>query len=134
MYDPFSWTASTICLARTVGLSRAQPYVRGLTHLLPRRDLRVVPDAGDVRHAARLRGDERGLGDEERARDARALRVVLGHELSRDVRAVRAEAREGCEDDTVAELNVADLDRLEERRGGCGGHRSRDGQTRLVMK
>ena len=56
------------------------------THLLPSRDLVVVPDAGDVGHPARLRGDVRGLGDEERAGDAGALRVVLNDEVCGDVR------------------------------------------------
>ena len=64
-------------------------------------------------HAACLWCDKGRLGDEERAGDTRALDVVLLDHVRGDVRTVRAEAREGCEDDTVAELNVADLDRLE---------------------
>ena len=46
--------------------------------------------------------------------DARALLVVLDHEVRRDVRAVRAEARERREDDAVAELEIAHVGGLEE--------------------
>lgn len=90
-------------------------------YLLPRRNLRVVVDPGRVRHAAGLRRDVRRLGDEQRAGDAGALRVVLDREVAVDVRLVRAHASQGREHDAVGELDVADLDRLEERRGVRGG-------------
>ena len=135
MYDPFSCTASTTCPARVSAqcpVPSAQcpnsptARVRGAetAHLLPRGDLRAVPDAGRVREPARLRRDEDALGDEQRAADAGALRVVLDDEARRGVRGVVAVARHGREDDAVREGGVADLDGLEE--GGGGRHRDRN--------
>ena len=73
-----------------------------------------------MRLAARLRADERALGDEERAGHAGALLVEPDPEVGVDVRRVGAEAGLGREDDAVGEGDVADLDRLEEGRGGRG--------------
>ena len=69
-------------------------------------------------HPARLGRDDRRLGDEERAGHGGALPVVLDGEVRRDVVRVRAETGERRERDAVRELDVADLDRGEERGGG----------------
>lgn len=86
------------------------------TRLFPSSDLRLIPDSRDVGDATGFGGDVRRLGDEERARHARALCVVLYGEVGVDVLGVRTEPREGREDNAMAELDVADLNGLEE----CG--------------
>ena len=103
--------------------SRNQQRNHATTNLLPRGNLRVVPNSWGVSLARRLGGDVGGLGDEERAGDGGALRVVLDAEVGRDVRVVVAQAGEGCEDDAVRELHVANLDRREESRSCIGGRR-----------
>ena len=80
----------------------------------------VVPDPGGVGHARRLGGDEGCLGDEERAGDGGPLRVVLEDEVGRDVCVVVAEPGEGCEDDAMGELHLADLDGGKQCRSGSG--------------
>ena len=68
----------------------------GLVHALhdffPGLDLRVIVDTRDVRVAARFGGDEGRFGDDEGARDAGALGVVVLGEGELDVVVVGAEA------------------------------------------
>ena len=100
-------------------------YVRHedeFAHLLPPRDLGVVPDPGSVEHAGSFGRDEGRLGDEERAGDGGALLVVLDDEVGGDVCVVGPVAGERGEDDAVGELHVADLDRGEESGCSGGGH------------
>ena len=100
------------------------------THLLPLDNLLVAPDAGNIRVAAGLRGDEGRLGDEERAGSAAALPVILLHVREGDVLELGAsEAGEGRKDDAVGKRQIADLDWLEEL-GDCG--RRHDGEIAIV--
>ena len=55
-----------------------------------------------MREPARLRRDEDALGDEQRAADAGALRVVLDDEARRGVRGVVGEVCDGGEGGGVA--------------------------------
>ena len=90
-------------------------------NLLPRGDLRVVPDAGSVLLPASLPGDVRPLGDEERAGDAGTLGVHLNAEVGWDVGGIAAIASHGRKNNTVCEFNAADLDRLKEGVNGRHG-------------
>jgi hypothetical protein len=125
MNEPLACTASVTYnrhpSASPGDTERTFRFRRG-AHPLPRRDLGVVVDAGHVVVPARLGGDERRLGDEQRAGHARALGVIRLRELAVDVLLVRAVAREQVEDDAVLERHGADFDRLEEL--GRGGHSS----------
>ena len=91
------------------------------TDLLPSRDLLVVPDPRREGLATGLGRDIRGLTDEERTRNAGALRVKLGDKVCGNVVRGVAETRLRCEDDAVGELGVTDLDGLEES-GKSGRH------------
>lgn len=104
-----------------------------MTNLLPRCDLSVVPDSGDVGHPARLGSDIRRLSDEERPGHARPLLVILDPEVSVDVRRIRAESRQRREHDAVAELDVANLDGLEQGGRGHDGLVDVDWRTGAVM-
>ena len=80
-------------------------YVRHedeFTHLLPPRDLGVVPDPGSVEHAGSFGRDEGRLGDEERPGDGGTLLVVLDDDVCRDVRVAGSVAGEGRENNAVA--------------------------------
>ena len=81
-----------------------------ITYRFPRGDLCVVPYSGDVLHAARLLRDESALGDEKRARCARALRVVFNRERRVNMLRVRTETREWRQHDAVSERRATDLD------------------------
>ena len=86
MWEPFLCTASTTCCR-----PRQRVSPRGLweaTCLLPPGDLGVVPDTAGMRHPASLGRNESTLGDEERAGDAGALRVMFDDEVCRDVRGI----------------------------------------------
>ena len=88
-------------------------------YLLPSSNLLLVPDAGGMRLTAGIRSDVRGLGNEERARNAGALSVELGDKVRRDVVRGVAQTCLRPEDDAVAKGDVTDLDGLEEcGRGG----------------
>ncbi len=88
-------------------------------HVHPSSDLLVIPNTGRVGLATRLRRDIRCLPDEERSGDARTLSIELGDEVGRDVVRGIAETCLGCEDDTVGELDIADMDRPKESGDGC---------------
>ena len=98
--------------------------------LLPRCDLRVVPDPGDVWDATGLGGDEGRFGDEECTWDwASALSVVLQGELGRRVGLGGAEAGEWGEDDAVGEVEGGtESEGFEE--GGGGWQRERGSRRR----
>ena len=86
-----------------------------VTYTLPSSDLIVIPDAGGMRReVARIRRDERRLGNEQRPGIRRALPVVGDSEVGVHMLVVRPDPRERREDDTVSECDVADLHRLEE--------------------
>ena len=70
---------------------------------------------------AGLGGNICSFSDEESAGHAGALPVEFYTEVGRNVGCIGAVARLGCEDDTVRECRVADLNRLEER--GLGSRR-----------
>lgn len=93
-----------------------------ITHLLPNGDLLVGIDPRGVRHAAGLVGDVGRLGDEQRARDARALRVVLDREIHEYLLLRCAEPCEGREDHSVAECDVSDLDGAKQCWNTTRGH------------
>ena len=88
------------------------------THLLPRRDLRRAPYPRDVIVPARVRGDERRLGNEQASGSPRALAVIRRHHWGdRDMRLLRRPvARQRSEDDAVLERLRADFNRAKERR------------------
>ena len=93
-----------------------------LAHLLPGGYLGIVPDSGRVGHSGGLGRDESCLGDEERAGDGGPLPVVLEDKVSWDVPIVVPEAGEGCKNDTMPELHVADLKGGEKGRSETSGH------------
>ena len=72
MYEPFACTAS---VTWNEDKSTCHEFHEKYAYLLPSSDLLVVPDAGHVRVAAGLLGDERALGDKERPRSAGTLRI-----------------------------------------------------------
>ena len=96
--------------------SQNQQRNHATTNLLPRGNLRVVPNSWGVSLARRLGGDVGGLGDEERAGDGGALRVVLDGKVGVYMHVVRAAPRERCENDTVLEVCVSHFDGREKSR------------------
>lgn len=88
--------------------------VMSCTHPLPRSELRVRPKTGHIGVSARFRRNESSFGDEKCARNASALRVVFHSEVPMSVRGVRSKSGQRCENDTVLQLDVANLDGLEQ--------------------
>ncbi|KAE0541638.1 hypothetical protein FH972_027350 [Carpinus fangiana] len=93
--------------------------MHGIDDRSPCGDLRVRPDAGRHRVAARLRRDVRRLGDDEAG--ASALPVIVCGECGRDALVIRAASRQRRHDDAVLELQIADRDGLQDRTGRCVG-------------
>ena len=82
---------------------------------LPRRDLFIRPDAGDIERDARsFVGDEGRLTDDQGAWYARTCSIMLNSKIGVGVIVVCAEAGEGCHDYSVLESEVCKLDGLEE--------------------
>ncbi len=88
-------------------------------HSFPCRGLLLVPDPRRMgRDMPCIWRDEGRLGDEEGARDRGTLRVVCHAEVGVNVHVVRAYAGERCEDETVAQRHITNLDGLEKSRYG----------------
>ena len=91
------------------------------TYLLPFRDLLLVPYPRNVGVPTRLWCDKCRFGYEQCPGDATPLSVVFRHEGQWDVVLICPVSSQRGHNDAVRELDVADLDRLEERWGACGG-------------
>eukprot|EP01022_Parablepharisma_sp_SALTPOND_P021765 TRINITY_DN435_c1_g1_i1.p1 TRINITY_DN435_c1_g1~~TRINITY_DN435_c1_g1_i1.p1 ORF type:complete len:1304 (+),score=494.29 TRINITY_DN435_c1_g1_i1:15351-19262(+) len=81
--------------------------MHGVGHLLPGGDLGLVVDAGGEGIALALRRDLGGLGDDEAG--AGALGVVLGSQFAGNVAGLRAAAGQRGHDDTILQLDGAQL-------------------------
>jgi hypothetical protein len=75
------------------------------------------PEAGDVGVAYAERVDGDTFGDDEAS--GGSLGVVVDHDGCGDVVGGSAKAREGCHEDAAGEVEVAYLDRVEERWHVC---------------
>jgi hypothetical protein len=110
-------------LAPCLLVDRMTKYKRRDTYLLPSRDLLLAPYPRDVGVPTRLWCDKSRLGYEQCPGDATPLSIVFRHERQWDVVLICPKASQRGHNDAVREVDVADLDRLEERWGACGrGH------------
>ena len=83
------------------------------TYPFPCISLRVVLKPRYVFITACFTSDEGGFGDEQRARFISTLTVVLYSKVAVDMFCICTIASQRREDDSVFEIEVADLDRLE---------------------
>jgi hypothetical protein len=98
---------------------RCKSRKRKQTDLLPRGNLLVRPDAGDIERVTRsFMGDISGLADDQGARYARTCGIVLDHEICGCVVGVSPVSGDRCHNDSVLEGERADLNRLKEPGGG----------------
>ena len=83
------------------------------SNLLPRGNLLIRPDAGDIESVTRcFMCDKSGLADDQRARYARTCGIVLDHEICGCVLGISPVSGQGCHNYPVLEGYRADLDRL----------------------
>ena len=88
-------------------------------YLLPRGNLLIRPDAGDIESVTRsFMRDISRLADDQRARYARTCGIVLDHEICGCVLGVSPVSGHGCHNHSVLERGRADLNWLKELGSG----------------
>ena len=99
--------------------ARGRKRRKNEAYLLPRGDLLVGPDAGDVHvSACGFVCDKSRLADDQCARNARARGIVFDGKISVRVLVVCPDSGQRCHDHSVLEGDRADLYGLEKL--GCG--------------